>query len=275
MLDNLKDSFFWSAILDFATLIGIPSFFLAIYSLIKGKRKKEFSVSKDGYWIVKKGKKKIEKMNILFDGKEIDDLTITKFVIWNSGNEEIRREDIVSVKPLLIKNIGKSIILDASIVVESDPTNLFAIKEIEPEKVIFDFENANKSDGIVVQILHTGSSDDLICDCKIKGGEEIREHKTGNVILQYIFSNNSIHTLIDDFMIGFAVFSCVFLVRAILAELRILPFSNTQMNKDTGQSFLLLIIYFIELIIIVALYYHKIRSIFKIGVPTKLKKYIR
>lgn len=202
MLENLQNSSLVWAILAICSLIGIPSFVFTIYTWYKGNRKKEFSFSQDSYWIVKKGKKKIEKLNLLFDGKEIDDLTITKFVIWNSGNEEIRRDDLVSEKPLAIKSIGKAQILDAQIIVYTESTNKFSITKVESKKATLDFEYVNKNDGVVVQIIHSGSQDDLLLDCKLKGGEKIREHKIESSFLRSIFTKESLRIFFNRVMIG-------------------------------------------------------------------------
>ena len=62
MIEHLQNSPVVWTILTICSLLTIPSLFFSFYTWIKGKEKKEFSVSKDGYCIVREGKKKIEKV---------------------------------------------------------------------------------------------------------------------------------------------------------------------------------------------------------------------
>ena len=74
--------------------------------------------------------KKIEKLSLRYENIPIDNLSITKYAIWNSGNVEIRREDIASLKPLKIKSNGDIKILDASIIRNTDEDNGFTITHV-------------------------------------------------------------------------------------------------------------------------------------------------
>ena len=198
MIEHLQNSPVVWTILTICSLLTIPSLFFAIYTWIKGKQKKEFTMSKDGYCIVREGKKNIKKVSLLFDGKEIEDLSVTKFVIWNSGNVDIRREDIASERPLMIHNIGSASILDANIIVETDSTNHFSVDIIDSDKIIIDFEYANKKDGIVVQVIHTGDWEDLAVDYKIKGGEPIRNFVSDSLAKKILFYDIILNRLIKE-----------------------------------------------------------------------------
>ena len=157
------------------SLIAVFSALFAIYTWIAGKKKKQFSLVCKTNEVIASGKSKIEKLFIQYDGEEIANLSITKFYIWNSGNEVIDKSDIVSSRPLSIICSEPASILDAQIIKSNEETNAFFITEIIKQRVTFDFDYVEQGDGIVAQILHTGYAIDLDLDCKIKGGKEIRD----------------------------------------------------------------------------------------------------
>ena len=157
------------------SLIAVFSALFAIYTWIAGKKKKQFSLVCKTNEVIASGKSKIEKLFIQYNGEEIENLSISKFFIWNSGNEVINKSDIVSSRPLSIICSEPASILDAQIIKTNENTNAFSIAGIRKQRVDFDFDYVDQGDGFVVQILHTGQAVDLDLDCKIKGGKEIRD----------------------------------------------------------------------------------------------------
>lgn len=151
----------------------VGSLLYAIITRAKDKKKRQIAYARRSNYIVSKNKKSIERLNLTFDGKEINDLTVTKFAIWNRQDIEIRREDIATDCQLKIKSIGEAEILDAEIILENEKTNKFSILSLDNKEVVFDFEYMDEKNGIVVQIIHTGDKKDLKVECKIKGGAQL------------------------------------------------------------------------------------------------------
>ena len=172
MLKNMMGSPLAWGILS---LIAIFSALFAIYTWIAGKKKKQFSLVCKTNEVIASGKSKIDKLFIQYDGETIENLSITKFYIWNSGNEVINKSDIVNSRPLSIIGSEPVSILDAQIIKANEETNAFSIADIKKQRVAFDFDYVDQGDGFVVQILHTGQAIDLDLDCKIKGGKETRD----------------------------------------------------------------------------------------------------
>lgn len=167
----------------FLSLCTIASLFLAVWALIKGKRKMEFSYYRTGKNIVKGGRSLISDLRLLYKEKVIDDLSITRFAIWNSGSEVLKHSDIVETNALQIIADNDSVkILDAIIIKQSDTSNRFLVEEKNDKVVKFSFNYANKQDGIVVQIIHTGEASSLKLGCKIKGGSAPK--KIGSIAKQ-------------------------------------------------------------------------------------------
>lgn len=287
MIEHLQNSPVVWTVLTICSLLTIPSLIFAIYTWIKGKQKKEFSVSKDGYCIVRKGKKKIEKVSVLFDGKEIDDLSVTKFVVWNSGNVDIRCDDIVSERPLAIRNIGNATILDATIIVETDSSNKFSVINVDSETVMISFEYANKSDGIVVQVIHTGDWEDLIVDYKIKGGEPVKNYDSQEYFFKIIRNNSLMNRMITrnsmkKFTAGYLIF-CSFtiiwiFIKMLMYKLNIYVDFISPQNKsykyiDTGIDDIIIFGILSVFTLLVGLVC--LKFVFKIGIPNKLKNYTK
>ena len=173
MLEAIKNSNITWIILSLCT---IASLVFGIFSWIKSKKRKQFTYASKSNYIIQNKANQIEKLDLKFDGKKIDNLTITTIVIWNSQNTEIRSEDIVTDYELSLYSTGDTEILDAKIVFESEPANKFSIVDSNPKRIKFGLEYVDKKDGLVVQIIHTGKAKDINVDVRIKGGEPIREY---------------------------------------------------------------------------------------------------
>lgn len=111
----------------------IMSFVFGIYTWFAGKRKKEFSYISNSHKIIEKGKNRIPQLELKYEGRDIDNLTITNYVIWNTGNEVINFSDMVAEKELKIysSNTANTIILDARIIEETEETNKLVALEAE------------------------------------------------------------------------------------------------------------------------------------------------
>ena len=157
------------------SVLTVFSTIFAIYTWIAGKKRIQFSVSCRSNEIIIAGKSNIEKLQIRYDDQDITDLSCTKFYVWNSGNTVLNASDIVSSRPVCIKSMGDAVILSAEMARVSEETNNFAIRNITNQLVEISFDYVDHGEGFVLQILHTGKSQDLEMDCKIKGGSAAKD----------------------------------------------------------------------------------------------------
>lgn len=153
-------------------LCSIFSLVFAIYTWIVGRKRKEISIDYLSNAIIKQGKTPIEKLNIEFDGKQIQDLMATTYYIWNSGNEVINKEDVVG-KTLKIE-CEPEVLLDTQVIIQSDESNNFVVANIASNSIELGFDYMDSGEGVRLQILHTNLADDLFLNCKLKGGNPIR-----------------------------------------------------------------------------------------------------
>lgn len=172
MTENLMNSPTAWLVLSFLTVF---STFFGVFSWMIGRKRKQFSVSCRTNEIIIAGKTQIEKLKIQYDGKTIENLSASKFYIWNSGNTVINTSDIVDSRPLCVKNTGSASILDVRILKVCEETNGFIISEVSKDIAKLSFDYVDSDEGLVLQILHDGESLDLELDCKIKGGKTIRD----------------------------------------------------------------------------------------------------
>lgn len=205
----------------FLSALSIFSVIFGIWTWCAGKQRKEISIECKSDVLIKAGKQQIKSLEILYNGKQIADLSSTKFYIWNSGNQVINREDIVTARPISISADSTVNILDAQILKVSDMTNKFTICERNENYVRFDFEYVEQGTGILVQLLHTGDPLNLKFDCKIKGGFEVRDrsimHKDRKIsktdrFLDFIGSEFAFFTWVFFTGLGFFIGTNIFIV---------------------------------------------------------------
>lgn len=163
-------------------LLGVFSFIWGIYTHLANKEKKKISYIVNSCGIVR-ATKDIPEFKILYRGNAINDLTVTRVAMWNSCSRELNHTDIADIKPLTITSDDGTEILDARIIKNSNQSNNFTVNQKSSHDVEVQFDYMDKQDGIVVQILHTGSArhfslsgllkvnEDLSLSGSIKGGK--------------------------------------------------------------------------------------------------------
>ena len=120
----------------------------------------EFSCVRTSVQVAKLGKS-IDKLHLLYDGKEINDFTVTRFVIWNSGTKLIHWEFMDNDEPLRVTNNANADILNVDVLYRSPKAKNIIYEFNSVQEVKLMFETLATSSGIVVQIMHSGNSRDL------------------------------------------------------------------------------------------------------------------
>ena len=190
MLERLMTNPVAWAVLAASTITSVV---LAIVFYLKGKEKKEFSYCLRSSTLIRGKKRKLDKLSVTYAGERIDDLCVSRFTIWNSGNKTLNRHDMVSTKEVTITTTDGSRILDAELIACSEETNKFSVQITDKYTVKILFDYVDKREGAVVQILHTGMDGTLEIDCKIKGGQPIKNFI--NETVPRIVSEASIKTM--------------------------------------------------------------------------------
>ncbi|MCH5172553.1 MAG: hypothetical protein J1F31_06985 [Erysipelotrichales bacterium] len=135
--------------------------FLGTFWGKKGLSKKRLSFRSVSFPIIRESTNTISNVNVSYKDEPISNLTITNFIIWNSSDKPIRKDDIVP-KSLLcfFANNSAVKILDISIIKTNNPSiNAQIIQNENDINLTFDF--LKKKNGVVVQIIHTGQDEDI------------------------------------------------------------------------------------------------------------------
>ena len=155
------------------------SLIFGIYSWIRGKRRKEIQYISSVYRIIRDGEGVIPELDITYGDKAIQNLFITKYVIWNSGTEVINKKDMVNTVSLkIVSQNENTAVLNAQILFQNENTNGFCIVKIESNSIEVEFDYMDSREGCVIQIMHTGKSENLEINAKIKGGK-LKRKKNG------------------------------------------------------------------------------------------------
>lgn len=98
-----------------------------------------------------------EDVEVLFKGQRVDRLTKTQIMLWNSGNQIVRGEDIVAADPLRFQFSEDAVVLDSKIIrytreaIKVSTTN----DSQRPNCAFLTFDYLDPQDGAIIEILHT------------------------------------------------------------------------------------------------------------------------
>ena len=280
MLEKLMDSPIAWAIL---AIIAVASFIYAIICQQRNKERKEFSYSLKSNSLISGKKSKFEKLFITYDGQQIESLCVSKFTIWNSGNKTLNHTDMVESKELTVSVSNEYKILDVELITSSDKTNKFSLKKYDEHTVKILFDYADKKEGMVIQIIHTGTKEDICIDCKIKGGKAIKNinNETFPKVIKRI--NRNVFDKLPIIIMG--IMLTVLLLFAMGCTISIFnlewqsvlfkvpdPNSDNIANPQTTAITLSIFLWVYNLIMF-AVYFIMCKKNFNMGIPKELRKY--
>ncbi len=132
-----------------------------------GSRERKPTYAIKSFNIVESFSNIVKSMKMLYEDEQIENLTVTKIAILNRGRKSIRREDVSTSEPIQIHISEGYKILDAKFISIIEKANQFNIRLTKDRShFIVDFEYMDKDQGVVIQMFHTGLSDE---DIEISG----------------------------------------------------------------------------------------------------------
>jgi hypothetical protein len=147
----------WLTLLS--VIVAIVAVIVAIVFGIKSSRSRKPYFRKISATIVSDFTNKVQSIQMLFDGKPISDVTITRFLFWNAGRETIRKEDIAQSDPLRITVTDGKEILESKIVKENNDASMFKLSPIGRTALDLSFDFAERNQGAIIQVIHTGKTE--------------------------------------------------------------------------------------------------------------------
>jgi hypothetical protein len=141
-------------------VVGTVGVVLAVFFYVKGKRKLQLSYTIQNTQLIGgSGGILPEQVSISYEGNQITNLAKANYMVWNSGTDPIRHQDIVSGGPIMLNMQGSPRILKASILKSSLPQNgvkINRVSEKAPQNLEVDFEFLETGQGFNAEILYTG-----------------------------------------------------------------------------------------------------------------------
>lgn len=108
--------------------------------------------------IIKKNEiEQSDNIKILYDNKEVENLTKTQIVFWNNGSDTLKIENLVKDDPLLFEFSENSTMLSSKIIRYSRDINKATITTSSENKNIahFNFDFFDENDGVLLEFIHT------------------------------------------------------------------------------------------------------------------------
>lgn len=158
-------------------LFAIP-LFLSILMYFRAKRVKKPSFYIRTTKIVEDRVSKLGKAEVSFNGAKVDTLSVSRIAFWNWGAETINGSDIASQERVRICLGNDAKLLDSEIISTNNSANDFRLITTKDgtglltSELTFDF--IDKNNGAVIQVFHTGTSDDITLEGVIKGAGKIK-----------------------------------------------------------------------------------------------------
>lgn len=224
------------------SLIAIVSAILSIVFYIKGNRVKKINYCKSTYNIIRNINNEIQGLKIYYDENLIENLSISKIIIWNSGNTKIEESDFASTIPFVIEANENCKILNSSILSVSEDANSFYLDYNEEKNMILiHFEYVDPKQGLVVQILHTGSSENLCLAGKVKGGRSINNREYINdslsdILFRKLFKNKT------STIVFFSLLFFYFIIGILIPGIMLIKDNPILMSKYAFLAFLMIFI---------------------------------
>jgi len=171
-------------------ILTVLSIIVSFYLYFKNKRKKILVYFVKTFNLIKDRVNKVQEIKIIYLDNPIKNLSITKISLWNKGNEIINKTDIAPIDPIRIVVDDEYEILNANIIFTKKEANNFSIT-ITPDKksVVVDFDYIYTTEGISLEIYHTGvSGKDIKLKGTIKGAPqfEIADFNAEDFIFDYV-----------------------------------------------------------------------------------------
>ena len=163
-------------------VLAIVGLILSFYFYHKAKRDKSPVFVKRTFKLIQQNVIKLENLEIKYEGRIVENLSLTKLAFWNYGREALRKDDIALNDPLLISSSGKTIIYDVEISYQNK-VNSFSVDKMDDHCVNLNFDFLNHNDGVVLDIYHSGNDgSDILLTGTLIGAKKIADENKSKTL---------------------------------------------------------------------------------------------
>ncbi|HXC50956.1 MAG TPA: hypothetical protein VN634_08735 [Candidatus Limnocylindrales bacterium] len=136
--------------------IGVAGLLFGLYQTFRTTSGRLFCCVSGEHLIRADGVTSPSGLTLLYRGKPVPRVSLTRVVLWNVGRAPVRRADLVSSDPLQFNFSPGAHVLDVEILrVTREATQVTAFPIPEGHAVVCNFEFLDKGDGVAFQVLHT------------------------------------------------------------------------------------------------------------------------
>jgi len=171
---------FWNA---GGFLIGVGGGIIGLLGILFTRKsiRREFKYSVLSVPVIADYKSNMDELSVLYKGKEVERLTVSRVAFWNDGWGSIGQEDISKILPITLTIKEPGTILNVKEVYSSSKANgVTIIKNNENDSYRISFDNLDSRMGSVLQVIHTGtSSKEIKLSGKIRGVKSITKTTMG------------------------------------------------------------------------------------------------
>lgn len=224
-------------------ILAIAGIFFSVYYYKRSKKEKLPKYLLRTVNLVRENIQKIDRINILYDGKTVNNLSITKIALWNGGKSTIDNKDIAKKDPLRLAISNDYKFLDAEIIYQKNTSNDFEISISDDQKNIYiTFDYFDFEEGIVLQVFHTGhKSSDISLMGQIKSVKQIHRGYNSPFIFP-IFLVALQKTKISHDGVRLLVFWCSIIIGVLLILMSIYQYMNLGLDKSYSEVDVVLIV---------------------------------
>jgi hypothetical protein len=159
-------------------VVAVLGILLRYMAVRRSRKNRQLRSHSDNVTMMRLEEGEDTKLQLAYKGRRIHNATISTIRLWNSGTEEIRRDDIPKTDPIRISLPETVEILEHNVLKETRDGNRVECSLRSPSLLEVSFEYLNPGDGAIIQLLHTGdleSKAELNGDIMGPGGEVVSE----------------------------------------------------------------------------------------------------
>lgn len=153
-----------------STIVGIG---VSYYFYKQSLREKEPCWNVRSNNLIKDYTSQINQVKVLYNDQLVDNLTVSRIIFWNRGSLTIDSQDIQTKNRLRIITVNGALLLDVSVSSQNNLSNQVSVDFSEIDNCAYiNFDYLDKDNGVNIQVIHTGiSNDDILLSGDIKGAK--------------------------------------------------------------------------------------------------------
>ena len=165
-----------------ASLVTLISFLLSIYFFYASRKIKRPSYSVKSFTIVSESMgQKAKDLEITYKNKFVKNLTITRVLFINRGNEVINSNDIAPKEPLKIIFPSELNIFNFKILYIKEKANNISLT-LDNNQVLLNFDYLSYNEGFIFQIVHSGVHEEMQIRGIVKGINQLYKFEIEDIV---------------------------------------------------------------------------------------------